>query len=303
MNNTNRLGNKKILTIDAPSGKLFALQHTPASTVNLCIIMLNSGMLNRSGPQRLYWTFAQQACQENMAIIRVDLAGVGDSLAETSETHFDNHRKEDVNAVIDYARAEWPDATIILQGLCAGSRVSFKAAVENKNVAGLLAWSTEIYTASQNMPQSPHEPEDRLSEYEVSDTLTRVVKFLITFKFLKPSWWRKEFPNGEGLVDEVKHTIRCAIKAVKKPNPENQGEFLVAADAYLKQQRPVYFVFGEHDERALNEFESRFPQIETDQSLSQSYRVIDHGTHTFSTKGSSDDLVRSSIDWVKTHFC
>ncbi len=302
-NSMKRLGSKKILAIEAPSGKLFALQQTPANEVKLCIVMLNSGMLNRSGPQRLYWTFAQQACNERIAVVRVDLAGVGDSLAETSETHFDNHRKEDVNAVIDYVRSEWPKAKIILQGLCAGSRVCFKTAVENPNVSGLLAWSTEIYTASQNMPQSPHEPEDRLSEYEVSDTLSRVVKFLITFKFLRPSWWRKEFPNGEGLVDEVKHTIKCAIKAVRKNDPESQGEFLVATDAYLRQKRPVYFAFGEHDDRALSEFESRFPQIDTDQNLTQSYRVINQGTHTFSTKDSSDEVIRSSLDWVKTHFC
>ncbi len=302
VNNNSRLDSKKILTIDAPSGKLFGLQQTPADEVKLCVIMLNSGMLNRSGPQRLYWTFAQKACQENMAVIRVDLAGVGDSLAETSETHFDNHKKEDVNAVIDYVRSQWPHAKIILQGLCAGSRVSFKSAAENSDVSGLLAWSTEIYTASQNMPQSPHEPEDRLSEYEVSDTMSRVINFLVTFNFLKPSWWRKEFPNGEGLVDTVKHTIKCSIKAIIKSDPENQGEFLVAADAYLKQKRPVYFAFGEHDERALKEFESRFPQIKNDQALTQSYRVIEDGTHTFSTKSSSDDVIKSSLDWIKKHF-
>lgn len=302
MNKTSRLASKKILTINAPSGQLFGIQQTPANEVKLCIVMLNSGMLNRSGPQRLYWTFAQQACRENMAVVRIDLAGVGDSLAETTETHFDNHSKEDVNAVIDYVHSEWPDAKIVLQGLCAGSRVCFKTAAENPKVSGLLAWSTEIYTASQNMPQSPHEPEDRLSEYEVSDTLSRVVKFLVTFKFLRPSWWRKEYPNGEGLVDEIKHTVKCALKAVIKSNPENQGEFLVAADSYLKQNRPVYFAFGEYDNRALSEFESRFPQIKTDQKLTQSYRVISQGTHTFSTKDSSDDVIKSSLDWIKTHF-
>ena len=290
------------LTIDAPSGQLFALEHLPKDEVKLCVIMLNSGMLNRCGPQRLYWAFANQVCDLGVAVVRVDLAGVGDSNAEIDETHFDNHRKEDVNAVIDYARQKWPNCQIVLQGLCAGSRVSFKSAAENESVAGLLAWSTEIFTASQNMPQSPLEPEDRLSEYEVSDTLSRLIHFVFSFKFLKPSWWRKEYPNGKGLGGDIAHTLKCIVKAVLPNKKEPVGDFLQAVDSYLKQDRKVFFAFGEYDDRAFNEFRTRFSHIEEGMTKDQSFSVIEQGTHTFSNLHSQTILFEESIKWLKQHF-
>jgi len=286
--------------ITAPSGVLFAQLHLPTdNNFSQCVIMLNSGMMNRVGPQRLYWKFARQACEEGIAVIRVDLAGVGDSLAEIDETHFDNHRKEDVSAIIDYVREQWPQADIILQGLCAGARVSFKAAIVNQNVVGLLAWSTEIFTASQNMPQSPHEPEDRLSDYEVSNTLSRFFNFLIRFKFLSPKWWHEQYPGGKGIKDEIKHVAHCTFKALRFSGDQSKGEFLEAADEYLKTNRKVLFLFGEYDERAYSEFHSRFPQIPRGADLGQCYEVVDKGTHTFSTAKSQHQLIELSIDWLK----
>lgn len=294
---------QKTLTIEAPSGQLFAIEHRPAQQqVNQCVIMLNSGMVNRTGPQRVYWAFANQACQSNMAVIRVDLAGVGDSVAEIYETHFDNHRKEDVNAVFEYARSQWPDAQIILQGICAGARIAFKAAAENPDVAGLLSWSNEIYTASQNMPQSPTEPEGRLSEYIVSDTFSRTIRFIITFKFVRPSWWREQFPGGKGVIEEIAHTVKCMIKKALPTSKKSEGEFLVSADRYLKEKRKVLFAFGENDTLALGEFKTRFAKVPEGDKLAQGYVVIETGTHTFSTAQSRGAVIETSIAWIKSQF-
>ncbi len=151
------------------------------------------------------------------------------------------------------------------------------------------------------MPQSPHEPEDRLSEYEVNDTLQRLFKFIISFKFLKPSWWRNQYPDGKGFFNELKHTLKCTIKAILPEGKHQSGDFLVAADNYLNSKRKVLFLFGENDERALNEFESRFPQITKNSKLAQSYDVIGNGTHTFSTITSTKELSEKSLAWIKMH--
>ena len=296
-------GQQQTLTIDAPSGKIFAIEHIPSEpSVKKCVIMLNSGMVNRTGPQRVYWAFANQACQQNIAVIRVDLAGVGDSVAEIGETHFDNHRKEDVNAVFEYAKSRWPSAKIILQGICAGARVAFKAASTNKDIAGLLSWSNEIYTASQNMPQSPTEPEGRLSEYIVSDTMSRTIRFIVTFKFLRPSWWREQFPGGKGVGEEIAHTIKCMVKKVLPSRKKSEGEFLEAADKYLSDKRKVLFAFGENDTLALGEFKTRFSQVPEGEKLAQGYTVVETGTHTFSTAQSRQAVIDVSIAWVNEQF-
>lgn len=300
--NTKPTSSQQTTTIDAPSGQLFAIVHTPvAKDVKKCIIMLNSGMVNRCGPQRIYRALANQACVSNIAVIRVDLAGVGDSIADIYETHFDNHRKEDVKAVIDYARQQWPDAKIILQGICAGARVAFKAAATNQDVAGILSWSNEIFTASQNMPQSPTEPEDRMSEYVVSDTFSRTLRFFFTFTFLKPSWWREQFPGGKGFVEEFNYTILCLVKKILPKKKHAMGEFLQSADLYIKDKRKVYFAFGEHDNLAHGEFRTRFPKIPEGTELAQTYSIIETGTHTFSTVLSQQLVIKNSLEWVEKH--
>jgi pimeloyl-ACP methyl ester carboxylesterase len=283
----------------APRGDLFVIEQTPLTNIELCIIMLNSGMVNRCGPQRLYRNFAQEACKEGLAVIRVDLAGVGDSQADTDETHFDNHRKEDVDVIVKYARAKWPSAKIVLQGLCAGSRVSFKTAKNNPDIDGVLAWSTEIFTASQNMPQSPQEPEDRVSDYDVSSTMSRLWSFLFSFKFLKLSWWRTQFPDGKGFFEEVKYTLKCVVKSLFKKEDTTPSEFLVAADQYLQDQRKVLFLFGEHDERAHSEFRDRFASVAEGDNREQGYIIIETGTHTFSTMHSQKVLFDKSIKWLQ----
>ncbi len=82
----------------------------------------------------------------------------------------------------------------------------------------------------------------------------------------------------------------------------NEGDFLIAADSYLNQKRPVYFLFGENDERALTEFESRFPNVEQSKCLTQSYQIIEQGTHTFATHDSANKVISLSIEWLTKGF-
>ena len=295
--------NKEVLTIPAPSGNLCAIKYDPAVLPEVCIIMLSSGMQNRAGPQRLYWKFANRAAAQGVAVLRVDLAGVGDSEAQNTNTHFDTHRKNDVDAIISRAKTEWPQARIVLQGLCAGARVAFKSAAENSDVSGLLAWSTEIYTASQTMPQSPLEPEDRLSDTAVSEYIGKILRFVITFKFINPWWWKKEYPGGEGLKEDIKQSVRAISRKVFRADTmEVKNEFLSAVDSYLADNRKVMFVFGEQDERPINEFKTRFSQIPEGLSSEQAFSLVTSGTHTYSSIAAQNAVIEISLNWVKEHY-
>ncbi len=294
----------KPIRIKTADHSLFAILHSHRSAVpGICVIMINSGMQNRAGPQRLYWKFAKRIASENIAVLRIDLAGVGDSESDNFETHFDTHSKYDVNAIVDYVASRWPDTVIVLQGLCAGSRVAFKAAAVNPTISGIVAMSTTIVTAAQSAPQSPLEPEDRLSTYAATQNVKSMLRFFLELKFLRLSWWKSRFPGFRGLGAEAKLHFRSIVRAVFRIDPlKVHNEFLDSVDLYLGSNRKVIFLYGTKDFRPLNEFVDRFPNVPEGRDSGCCLCKVENGTHTFSSIDAQNQVIDYSQAWLEKHF-
>lgn len=284
--------------------RLFGIVSIPPSEdPKLCIVMLNAGLQNRAGPHRLYWKFAREATRQGYAVLRLDLAGVGDSEAENSATHFDTHKKEDVQTAVDHVREIWPDCRIVLLGLCAGSRVAFKAAAPNSDIDGVVAWSTTIITAAQNSPQSPYEPADRMSEYVVSQNIRGIKNFFLRLRFINPFWWRNKLSNMGSVTDEVRVKFRAVRRLLfGMDSSAASNEFLDSVDTYLKQGRSVLFVYGERDTRPLAEFRQRFAGVAEVGGGNSRLVVVPHGTHTFSSLAAQSDVIRHTLEWLASRY-
>lgn len=278
--------------------------HQPTSdSPDVCVIMLNAGMQNRVGPQRLYWKFAQRAATSRCAVLRIDLAGVGDSDTDNPATHFDAHSKSDVAKAVAFIRDKWPESRIVLLGLCAGSRVAFKTAVKDPQIDGIVAWSTTIITASQNSPQSPYEPEDRMSEFVVAQNARGIMLFFTRLRFLNPFWWRKKFPNFQGIGDEVRLRTRVLKRLITGIDTSStKNEFLDAVAKYLGDKRKVLFVYGDRDSRPLQEFMDRYPQVQESDTGPQRLYKVQNGTHTFSSVDSQTDVIEKTFAWLEEHY-
>lgn len=289
-------------------GRLFGILHQPATgQPAYCVIMLNAGMQNRAGPHRLYWSFAQRAagqrCGRRCAILRLDLPGAGDSAADNPATHFDAHDKADVALAVRFVRERWPAVPVILLGLCAGSRVAFKAAASDPDIQGVIAWSTTIITAAQNSPQSPYEPEDRLSPFVVTQQSRAMLRFITRLRFLSPAWWRRKLHNSRGLRSEVGMKVRVLKRWLAgNPADASKNEFLDSVETYLTDGRRVLFVYGDRDVRPLEEFIERFPQVpEADAGLQRMCR-IPYGNHTFSSINAKTRVIDRTCAWLDEHF-
>ena len=291
--------------LDGASGRLFGILHRPSSyrDPSVFVLMLNSGMQNRSGPQRLYVNAARQFAEAGISVLRLDLAGVGDSLAENVETHFDGHRPGDVASAIDYVVSQFRPQALLLQGLCAGSRVAIKAAASDSRVDGVLAWSTTIFTAAQNMPQSPEEPKDRLSKAVVTKNRQRMRDFIFKFKLFRPSWWKKRLFGDKSLHGEISEFALTLLRLLQlSGTSRSKTPFFSAIDAYLDAGRKVIFVYGDHDRIPLQEFRDRFPSISPDSGDLQCYAIVNNGSHTFSSIGTQQMAIDLSMSWVDRHF-
>lgn len=291
--------------VEGPTGRLFGILHRPpaARDASICVIMLNSGMQNRTGPERLYVKVARRFARAGVAVLRADLAGCGDSVSENRETHFDSHRAADVDAFIRYAEATLRPGALLVQGLCAGSRVALKAAARNKSVDGVLAWSTTIYTAARNMPQSPEATGDRSSSAVIVENLKRLIRFVVKLKFLNPVWWKKRFVAQRSFFRDALE-IRSSLRNAKRLGESGDGgsTFIDATDRYLADGGKVLFLYGSQDRMSLNEFVQRFPRVGTNPCENQSYAVVKDGSHTFASRAIQEAVTRVCLNWIRLHY-
>ena len=301
MAQTAQLGStEEIVWIDGPSGRMFGILHRPLTQQSrrVCVVMLNSGQISRVGPQRLYVKAAREWANLGYHVLRIDMAGVGDSPAENPVIHFDNHSPEEGAAAVRYARKELPVDHVVLQGLCAGARAAVKCANGSDPVDGVLSWSCPVFSAADGMPESPEEAAGRMSTPRARDNVQRIGGAFTSMRFLSLEWWKNRLRFGWSELNELGR----ALWHFARGNPRVTGQFLEAADQYLNHGRNVLFIYGDHDRISLAEFRERFANVAEGCDAPQAFCVVKGGTHTFNSAHSQKTAIDASSAWLAARF-
>lgn len=116
-----------------PSRQVFGIVTEPHSTEvrRRGVILLNAGATHHIGPNRMYVTLARRWARRGCVVLRLDLAGLGDSsvgvAGEASEV-FPQSAIDDIGAAIEFLRLNYGVNDITLGGLCAGAYHALRAA-------------------------------------------------------------------------------------------------------------------------------------------------------------------------------
>lgn len=105
----------------------WAVDHLPF------IVMLNGGAAYRVGPNRLYVELARQLAGQGFRCLRMDLCGLGDSIAADGERENDTYTAtafRDMGLTLRRLREQEGARRIILLGLCSGAYFAFQAAAQ-----------------------------------------------------------------------------------------------------------------------------------------------------------------------------
>lgn len=111
----------------------------------LAVVALNAGVLHRVGPHRLHVRLLRQLAGLGFPGLRLDLAGIGDSLAVGGTQSFRESAVGDARASMDDLVAIVGVRRFVLFGLCSGADNALATALVDDRVAGIILLDPPSY--------------------------------------------------------------------------------------------------------------------------------------------------------------
>jgi pimeloyl-ACP methyl ester carboxylesterase len=111
--------------------------YTPAGDgSDLCCLLSNAGLMPRIGPNRLNVKIARKLAEKGVASLRFDLAGLGDSKANTSGLSWRDQAVHDMRAAMDFVQSRFGKRRFLIFGICSGAENGLNAAIADARVVG-----------------------------------------------------------------------------------------------------------------------------------------------------------------------
>jgi alpha-beta hydrolase superfamily lysophospholipase len=118
---------------------LFGILSEPAANADQdlpTIVLTNGGAAHRVGPNRLYVMLARRLAAAGFRCLRMDVCGLGDSIAAEGQRENDTYAAtafRDVQLALRYLQANLGVRRVVLMGLCSGAYVAFQSAVQMRH--------------------------------------------------------------------------------------------------------------------------------------------------------------------------
>jgi alpha-beta hydrolase superfamily lysophospholipase len=105
------------------------------------VVLLNVGAEHHIGSSRMYVSLARRWARHGYTVLRLDLAGLGDSGTQPGQQQneaFPVRALDDIRAAIEFMRSQYSAVDITLGGLCSGAYHALRAAVVGLPVTRIL---------------------------------------------------------------------------------------------------------------------------------------------------------------------
>ncbi|GAB4518222.1 MAG: alpha/beta hydrolase [Roseibium sp.] len=168
-----------------PDGMFFGVLARPVSgSPKTAVVILNSGYDHSIGWARTAVGFARRLAGEGHAVLRMDLAGMGESRywpGQARQVLYSDRQVEDVGAAIDFLIARTGLEKVVLCGRCSGAYLALLAASRETRVgaAYLINPRRLVWDPDENVDLAIREPIQSLETYGRKvfdrDTLKRVL--------------------------------------------------------------------------------------------------------------------------------
>jgi alpha-beta hydrolase superfamily lysophospholipase len=163
-----------------PHGGLYGVLSEPANAgdrARTAVVLLNVGGNHHVGPQRIYVSAARTLAAAGYRVLRMDIAGVGDSEPVAGQAWgrlYEKDSAQDVAVAID-ALAARGCREFVLMGICSGSYVAFQSALAEPRVHGIVLMNSRLLEWTPGKPGDGWQ--DSMQQYAKSTAYYRRVLF------------------------------------------------------------------------------------------------------------------------------
>lgn len=118
------------------------------------VILLNSGVVHRVGPGRIYVKMARALAENGFTVLRFDFSGIGDSAVRHDNLQFEKSAINEAQSAMDYLEATRGIQHCILLGGCSGAAVALHTACCDQRVAGALLINFPVAVVEDEQPNA-----------------------------------------------------------------------------------------------------------------------------------------------------
>ena len=245
------------------------------------ILLLNSGLLPRTGPFRLYVELARRFAKMGFNTFRFDFPGIGDSDQHADARTLDEFYMDDLKAVMNFLEAEQDDRQFILMGICSGARYAHDGMAMDGRVVGVVAIDGYLYRT----------PGYYLRLY--GSKLFSLSSYVTALKLA----YRKITSSSQSDSDESKSIRETSAFSYSFDSKKRVGmDFKKFIDCGV----PLCCIFTGSFCKYENQLADGFKEIDFGETIEITY--LRNAAHIFPLIEDQRDLTSSIIDWLNRKF-
>lgn len=247
------------------------------------VVILNSGIIHRVGPNRLGVLIARALAAGGQAVLRFDLSGIGDSEARADGLAPLDASLADIREALDWAEAQLGATRFVLVGLCSGADHAVIYSGSDPRVTGMVIMDPTVPPTAK---------------FRLRRMLARLANFGLWRRVFtgNTTTWRRLFGSARGPGAEV--------LPPKGPDPGSPEVRRYLENAYrqaLAESRQALAVFTDGMPARHNypeQLRDALPAVDFGSRFRVEYF---HGAdHTFTDETRRDQLVAMLTEWSRT---
>ena len=249
-------------------------------------ILVNPGVVSRIGPHRINVQVSRALALRGVPSLRMDLSGVGDSIASSEARSSKEIWTDDVISALEYLEEAHGLSRCVVIGKCTGARIAAEAALQTSRVAGIVPINFGAPPALIEIPRRR--------------------------RWRNWRWWRLSTLHS---IDSIATKLRIGAKLPttdeSSPPPSEDVDFFGSDPAeiisvwrkVLTADIPVLAVYSEFDGHYDFFLQHIRPVIKREHLAdSLELEVIKYADHTMSLSRTQEDFCDVVVKWFCRHF-
>lgn len=271
-----------------------------ASSKRPGIVLVNSGVVHRAGPNRLYVNIARQLAAVGYPVLRFDLSGIGDSSPRSDALSFEKSAISETSAAMAALGAESDCSGFILCGICSGADISFLTCRDNPAVLGA------VLINGRGLHGVTDDSGDAI-DAGINSTLraSESARYLWKSALFNSASWRKLLSGQSNPIELLRVVGRQFLRRFigSEQVPENAPELRAAFHCILDRGTALLMVYSEGDP-ALDYMQLMLGKEMTRIASYPNFAEIrmPGADHTFTARHHRDELIAALRRWADAHF-